>query len=180
MGYPPPASRGRQPVLSATARFMYATFYGFKAYQGTVTLSRTPAERDMTDPGEIIGPLIGLVCGTIAMSIPIIYIVTRSRRLQRAMELAHAERMAAIERGMELPAAPIELLGDQLAKAQRPRTALLPGLVWLFVGSAIGITRIADEDSAPLLIGLIPMGIGLAYLIYYFIEERKQLNAPQS
>ena len=72
------------------------------------------------------------------------------------------------------------VLGDELARFKRPRTALLPGLVWLFVGSAIGITRLADEDGAPLLIGLIPMGIGLAYLIYYFVEERKQLGSSQS
>lgn len=132
----------------------------------------------MYDPGEFLGPLIGLVCGSIALFIPIVFIVTRSRRLQRAIELAHAERMAAIERGMELPPTPVELLGDQLASAKRTRTALLPGLVWLFVGLAIGVTRIAGEDGAPLLIGLIPVGIGLAYLIYYFVEERKQLNLP--
>ena len=132
----------------------------------------------MNDPGELIGPLIGLVCGTIAMFIPIIFIVTRSRRLQRAIELAHAERMAAIERGMELPPAPIELLADQLANAKRPRTALLPGLVWLFVGLAIAVTRLAGEDGAPLLIGLIPTALCFSYLIYYFVDERKQLNLP--
>jgi hypothetical protein len=131
----------------------------------------------MNDFGEILGPIIGLVSATLAMSIPIIYIVTRSRRLQRAMELLHAERMAAIERGMELPASSLEILGDQIANSRKPRTALLPGLVWLFVGLAIAASRLSYDyrDGAPLLVGLIPTGIGLAYLIYYFVEERKQL-----
>jgi len=92
------------------------------------------------------------------------------------MELLHTERMAAIERGMELPATSLELLGDQVTKSKRPRTALLPGLVWLFVGIAISVSRLSlDGHDAPLMVGLIPAGIGLAYLIYYFVEERKQI-----
>jgi hypothetical protein len=129
----------------------------------------------MNDFEDIIGPIIGLVSAAIALSIPIIYIVTRSRRLQRAMELMHAERMAAIERGMELPASALEMAGDQIANLKKPRTALLPGLVWLFVGLAISVSRLSFEGGPPLMVGLIPVGIGLAYLIYYFVEERKQL-----
>jgi hypothetical protein len=30
------------------------------------------------------------------------------------------------------------------------------------------------------MVGLIPAGIGLAYLIYYFVEERKQLAAKDA
>jgi hypothetical protein len=116
----------------------------------------------------------------LVLSIPIIYIVTRSRRLQRAMELLHAERMAAIERGMELPANSLEVLGDQIVNTKKPRTALLPGLVWLFVGLAIAGSHFAHDVGAPLMVGLIPAGIGLAYLIYYFVEERKQLAAKDA
>src|SRR5215831_4880437 len=127
---------------------------------------------------------IGMVFVVLAFSIPIFSILTRSRRLQRAMELLHTERMAAIERGMDLPATSLELLGDQVSKSKRPRTALLPGLVWLFVGIAISVSRLSlDGHDAPLMVGLIPAGIGLAYLIYYFVEERKQiarLDAPRA
>jgi hypothetical protein len=139
----------------------------------------------MVDIEGLVGELIGLVFVVLALSIPIAYILTRSRRMHRAMELLHTERMAAIERGMEIPAAPLELLGDQILKSKRPRTALLPGLVWLFVGIAIAVSRLSlDGHDAPLMVGLIPAGIGLAYLIYYFVEERKQptnqVVAPQS
>jgi hypothetical protein len=134
----------------------------------------------MNDFEDILGPIIGLVSATLVLSIPIIYIVTRSRRLQRAMELLHAERMAAIERGMELPANSLEVLGDQIANTKKPRTALLPGLVWLFVGLAIAGSHFAHDVGAPLMVGLIPAGIGLAYLIYYFVEERKQLAAKDA
>jgi hypothetical protein len=134
----------------------------------------------MNDFGDVVGPIIGLVAAVLSLSIPIVYIVTRSRRLERALELLHQERMAAIERGMELPASSIELLGDQMASAKRPRTALLPGLVWLFVGVAITLSRVSIDDRAPLIVGLIPAGIGFAYLLYYFIEERAQIASDRT
>jgi hypothetical protein len=130
----------------------------------------------MNDFGDYLGPIIGLISSTLVLSIPIIYIVTRSRRMQKAMELVHAQRMAAIERGMELPPASLDFGMEQ--KVGRPRTALLPGLMWLFVGLAItGASFFIHEDGPPMFVGLIPVGIGLAYLIYYFVEERKTLAA---
>jgi hypothetical protein len=123
-----------------------------------------------------LGEVIGLVGAIMSLSIPIIYIVMRSRRLQKAMELVHAQRMAAIERGMELPPASLDF-GLHQTRRGKPRTALLPGLMWLFVGLAIfTASMVAHRDAPPIFVGLIPIGIGLAYLIYYFIEERKTLD----
>jgi len=120
------------------------------------------------------GEVIGLVATILSLSIPIVYIVTRSRRI-KAMELVHAQRMAAIERGMEVPPASLDFGSDQKSPG-RPRTALLPGLMWLFVGIAITAASFTvHNEGPPMFVGLIPMGIGLAYLIYYFVEERKHL-----
>jgi Domain of unknown function (DUF6249) len=89
------------------------------------------------------------------------------------MELHHAERMAAIERGMEIPPLPIELI-DGRSSQRRRRSSLLPGLVWFFIGLAVVIGAMtAGDDDIPVFAGLIPLGIGLAYLIYYFAEGRK-------
>jgi hypothetical protein len=90
------------------------------------------------------------------------------------MELHHTERMAAIERGMEIPPLPIELI-DGRSVPKRRRTALLPGLVWFFVGLAVVVgSLVGDVDGEiPVFLGLIPLGIGLAYLIYYFTEGKK-------
>ena len=124
---------------------------------------------------ELFGMFIGLVSSTLALSIPIIYIVMRFRRTQKAMELVHAQRMAAIERGMELPPASLDF-GLEPAGRSKARTALLPGLMWSFVGLAIsGASLITDGDGPPIFIGLILLGIGLAYLIYYAVEDRKTL-----
>jgi hypothetical protein len=129
---------------------------------------------------EIFALFIGLVSSTLVLSIPIVYIVMLSRRKRKAMELVHVQRMAAIERGMDLPPASLEF-GLGQASVRKPRTALLPGLMWFFVGLAIsGATLFTREDSPPMFVGLIPIGIGLAYLIYYFVEERKipPISAP--
>ena len=106
----------------------------------------------------------------IPLSMPIIYMALDYHKRRRLMELHHAERMAAIERGMELPPLPKELF--ETGRNRRRTTSLLPGLVWFFVGVGIlvAMQSISDEEA---MIGLVPAGIGLAYLLYYFIEGRK-------
>lgn len=120
---------------------------------------------------EQLIPLFGIVFAVgLPLSIPIVFMVLNYRKRRRLMELHHVERMAAIERGMEIPPLPMELIDG--GSPRRRRTSLLPGLVWLFVGLAmlIAIGKLAEEEA---LLGLIPTGIGLAYLIYYFVEDRK-------
>jgi hypothetical protein len=116
-------------------------------------------------------PLFGIVFAVgLPLSIPIIFAVLNYRKRRRLMELHHAERMAAIERGMDVPPLPLALIDGR--SGRRRRTSLLPGLVWLFVGVAllISMQTISDEEA---MLGLIPTGVGLAYLIYYFVEGRK-------
>jgi hypothetical protein len=121
---------------------------------------------------EEIIPLFGIVFGLgFPISIPIVWIVLNYRKRRRLMELHHAERMAAIERGMDLPPLPIELIDG--GSPRRRRTSLLPGLVWFFIGLGVLIgTLMMGDDDIPLFGGLVPLGIGLAYLIYYFVEGR--------
>jgi len=104
------------------------------------------------------------------LSIVLTFLIVTYRKRLKLMELHHAERMAAIERGMELPPLPIEMLEG--GRRRRRSTSLLPGLVWFFIGVAIliALQSIADEEA---MIGLVPTGVGLAYLIYYFAEGRK-------
>lgn len=116
-------------------------------------------------------PIFGIVFAIgLPLSIPIVFAVLNYRKRRRLMELHHAERMAAIERGMDVPPLPLELIDGQ--SGRRRRTSLLPGLVWLFVGLAVLISlgKIGEEEA---IFGLIPTGVGLAYLIYYFFEGRK-------
>jgi hypothetical protein len=120
-------------------------------------------------------PIFGILFGIGGPAVVVIVWFTLNYyKRRKLMGLHHAERMAAIERGMEIPPLPIELI-DGRSVPKRRRTALLPGLVWFFIGLALVVGSLVgpgDGDEFPVFIGLIPLGIGLAYLIYYFVEGR--------
>jgi len=126
---------------------------------------------------EVVAVFIPIVAIFMSLLIPIVYAVVDYKRRRDIVEANHKERLAAIERGMELPPLPESFY--QSIKPARRSSYLLPGLVWLFVGVGIFIAlgAIAGEDVRNL--GLIPAGVGLAYLIYYFIEGRKLPPAGQ-
>lgn len=119
-----------------------------------------------------MGEMVAIIAILTAFGLPLgvlsMYIVLNYRKRRRLMELHHIERMAAIERGMELPSLAVELLEGP----RRRSTSLLPGLVWFFVGIAVMVAMRATGESEGM-IGLVPAGVGLAYLVYYFAEGRK-------
>jgi hypothetical protein len=120
-------------------------------------------------------PIFGILFGIGGPAVVIIvWFALNYHKRRKLMELHHAERMAAIERGMEIPPLPIELI-DGRSVPKRRRTALLPGLVWFFIGLAfvIGVLAGDADGEMPMFVGLVPLGIGLAYLIYYFVEGRR-------
>jgi len=117
--------------------------------------------------------LIPIVAVIMSLTIPIVAIITEFAKRRTFYELHHKERLAAIEKGVELPPLPPEFVGA--GPKGRPRY-LLRGLIWLFVGLGIlvalsGISRPGAEKSW--LLGFIPTGVGLAYLIYYFVEGKR-------
>lgn len=112
-------------------------------------------------------PLFGIVFGII---VAIVAIVTSHREKIQRTELRHKERLAAIEKGLELPAE----LEDSDETGKRSRSgSLRSGLIGLAVGIVLyfALGQLAGERIA--LFGLIPAAVGLANLIFYFIEGRK-------
>lgn len=114
-------------------------------------------------------PILGVIFAIgFPLSIPIVVLVLRYRRRKYAIELLHAERMAAIERGMEIPPLPLDIEPNK-----PPQTGLLRGLLCTLLGAAfIGSWSFMKEEGLALT-GLILAGIGIAYLIYYAVEGRK-------
>ena len=74
---------------------------------------------------------------------------------------------------MEIPPLP-EAFFKPLEKNGRPRH-LLTGMIWLFVGIGVGLFLYAVAGHDVAAIGLIPAGVGLAFLVYYFVEGRNEL-----
>jgi hypothetical protein len=129
-------------------------------------------------------PIIAIVMG-ILLTICIIYLDYRKRR--ETLELFHKERLAAIDKGLDVPPWPAALLGEgrSAASVRNPRRALLKGLIWLFLGVAVGIFLKAQNGDASPTMGLIGVAIGLAYLIYYAVEGRRtppptSVDAPRT
>jgi len=118
-------------------------------------------------------PIIAIIMG-IGLSMLAIYLSYRKRK--EIFALYHQERMAAIEKGTECPPWPERLLEEE-ATPPSPRRHLLKGLVWLFIGLAATVAVYATFDLSHALFGLIPIGIGLAHLIYYFVEGKREAEA---
>ena len=127
---------------------------------------------------EVVAVFIPIVAIFMSLLIPIVYAVVDYRRRRDIVDAHHQERMAAIERGMELPPLPDSFY--QSIKPARRSSYLLPGLIWLFVGIGIFVSLGAVAGEEVRYFGLIPAGVGLAFLIYYFVEGRKQPLAGQS
>ncbi len=104
----------------------------------------------------------------------ITWIITEAAKNRKIYELFHKERLAAIEKGIELPPLPLELFKESSRIGKRP-CYLLKGLIWLFVGLTLLVALYYDtrvRDYA--LYALIPMGVGGAYLLYYAVAGRKE------
>ena len=112
-------------------------------------------------------PLFGIVFG---VAVAIVAIIAGHREKAQRVELRHKERLAAMEKGLEPPPE----LEDLDIGGKRSRSgSLRSGLIGLGVGIVLyfALDRVAGDDVA--LFGLIPAAIGLANLIFYFIEGRK-------
>jgi len=94
--------------------------------------------------------------------------------------LLHRERLAAIEKGIELPAVEQEV---KRSNWNVQRLLLLAGLIWITLGVAtfLVLTAIISSPSEATkdvprgiqLVGIAPIGIGLAHLITFWVEGRR-------
>jgi Domain of unknown function (DUF6249) len=125
---------------------------------------------------DVIAVFTPIVAIVMSLSIPIVFAIVDYRRRRDIIEAHHKERMAAIERGMELPPLP-EAFFRSFNSDRRPRP-LLFGMIWTFVGGGlfVALREVAGEDVA--WFALMPIGVGVALLIYYFVEGRKLAQTP--
>src|SRR5215469_6177045 len=95
--------------------------------------------------------------------------------------LIHRERLAAIEKGVDLPAVEQEV---KRSSWNVQRTLLLAGLIWLSLGAGVFVTisaLLARPENAKFEIpngiqwlGLAPMAIGLSHLVVYVTGKKKE------
>ena len=128
---------------------------------------------------SLLIPIVAIVMG-VGLTMLIFYFHYAKRKHMFA--LYHQERMAAIEKGLEVPPLPDGFFSDD-AKSPRtvsPHRHLLKGLILLFIGLILFFAFYNEQQIKPAMFSLVPGGIGLAYLIYYFAIGRKEAAAMEA
>src|SRR5256885_16844479 len=116
--------------------------------------------------------LIPIASVTMSLGARIVWFVVWYRGRRHEIDCRHKERMAAIEKGLELPP---ESLPQPEQMPPRSRY-LLRGLIWLGVGLALTFGG-RDWLRAPMGgSGWIAVAVGAAYLIFYFVEGRREIG----
>jgi hypothetical protein len=107
-------------------------------------------------------PIVAIVMGIGLVMLSIYIDFLKKREILNAV---HRERMAAIEKGIELPPLPPEIFqAKDRGRGRSPTRTLERGLILIFVGIAIGVALWRTGKDAAWF-GLVPFGLGLAYVI---------------
>jgi hypothetical protein len=105
------------------------------------------------------GELIGLVAVTLGMGVPLGALYT----YYRVRKLRSEERLAAIARGVEIPAEP-EL--SQAARSRRSGILLVSGALGYIATFGLIATIQADRDIwTAATFGIIPLAVGIGYFL---------------
>ncbi len=122
----------------------------------------------------VLGVMIPIVAIVMGIGIGMLGLWLNHRNKLKMFELHHVERMAAIEKGIELPPLPPEFFQDYRRGFSEPTRDLRTGLILLLVGFAIfgALYQVAGSDVAWW--GLVPASIGAAYLLFYAFVGRKR------
>ncbi len=120
-----------------------------------------------------IGVLIPLVAVFMGIGLAIVSVITQHRTRVKALEQRHRERMAAIEKGIELPPDLASDAGDVSGRQTKPASRyLLQGLICLGIGVALLVSSFTIMPSELQLPGGILVAIGAALVIFYVATGR--------
>ena len=124
---------------------------------------------------DTLGIMIPIVAIVMGVGLAMIETVASHRRRSQALAQRHQERMAAIEKGIELPPDANDPEAQlELAKAMRKPRFLLRGFVLIGIGGALIATWPGDGDHVIRTAGWVALAIGVAQLLYYAVEGRKE------
>jgi hypothetical protein len=129
---------------------------------------------------DVLGALIPLVSIILGIGMVIIAILSKHHRQMQELDNRHRERMAAIEKGLDVPPDPVvvEPVAERSRRYRRGGSDyLLRGLIWAGVGVALSVSD-SFFGSGNRLFGWIALAVGVAYLIYYALEGRREGPPP--
>ena len=123
----------------------------------------------------VIGVFIPIVAIVMGVGVGMIAIWSEHKRKAQLLEQNHRERMQAIEKGIELPPLPENLVsGGNGPSTSSAAKSLRSGVMLLLIGIILwfAIERVGGQDAA--LFGLIPAAVGVAHLLYAAIQWKKE------
>jgi hypothetical protein len=126
---------------------------------------------------KVMGLVIALVAIVMGIGVAFFGIWYDYKKRHDIVTACHRERMAALEKGLELPPYPPDWLAGHPNEVPTPRSpiqGLKAGLMWLAIGLASTLYLYFQERAGihPT-IGAVPFGIGIVYLVCFAIERRK-------
>jgi hypothetical protein len=124
-----------------------------------------------TQLGHTVGD--GLIVAAVA-AVVIAYFYFRHIERRRRLEIAHQERLAAMDKGIPLPELPLD--PPRIPKPRDPRAVLVHGIVWsaLGAGAMIALRLFPGSNVTvlwPLPLPMVLLGIGLM-LYYVLVTDR--------
>lgn len=139
----------------------------------------------MEDAKHVVALFIPIMAIVMGIGTAMLAMWLDYRKKREIFQLHHSERMAAIEKGVDLPALPPEFFADYRRESRAPARYLRSGLMWLLVGVAVTValyeTRLSELSWSW---GLVPMAVGIANVLFYAFARRseapRQPRAPDS
>lgn len=127
---------------------------------------------------QIIGVSIPVVAIVLGIGIAMLAMYLDFRKKREMIQLYHAERMAAIEKGVELPPLPDDYFSGGSASRSSPARARRTGLILIFLGIGISLGLWGSGMVDDLWWwGLVPLALGVAFLLAAVLEGR-ELRQP--
>lgn len=123
---------------------------------------------------DVIGVFIPIVAIVMGIGIGMLAIWSEHKRKAQLLEQNHRERMHAIEKGLELPPLPANVVGSSNGPSTAtPEKALRSGVMLVLIGVILyfALRRVGAEEAS--LFGLIPAAIGVANLFYAALLWKK-------
>ena len=126
------------------------------------------------DP-EVIGVFIPIVAIVMGIGAGMMAIWSEHKRKSQLLEQNHRERMHAIEKGIELPPLPPNLVGTGNGPATASAAkSLRSGIMLLLIGILLFFAIDVAGGREGALFGLIPAAIGIANVVYAAIQWNKE------
>jgi hypothetical protein len=125
-----------------------------------------------TDVASVLALVIPIVAIVFGIAVAMLGMWLDFRKKRELFQLHHAERMAAIEKGIDLPPLPPEFFQGERKQEKTPHTYFRRGVMWLLIGIA-ATTALWGTHENDYWWGLVPVAVGVAYLITFLVERNR-------